>query len=105
LIAPATDGTTGSGAAGGTVDCGIGIIGLGGPRRRAAPPWGARGARGGDRHLDNLLVDQGTGELVPIDFGRSFGMATEVRPMGGGEWEWGGQWRRTGRRSIVGGHS
>lgn len=30
----------------------------------------------GDRHLDNLLIDKGNGELVGIDFNMSFGAAT-----------------------------
>lgn len=29
----------------------------------------------GDRHLDNLLLNHSTGEVIPIDFGYSFGTA------------------------------
>ena len=32
----------------------------------------------GDRHLDNLLLDQKTGAFVQIDFGICFGMGTSV---------------------------
>ena len=32
----------------------------------------------GDRHLQNLLFEDATGTLVPIDFGYSFGTATTV---------------------------
>ncbi|KAF9945922.1 hypothetical protein BGZ65_010234, partial [Modicella reniformis] len=32
----------------------------------------------GDRHLDNLLLDMSKGQLIPIDFGHSFGSATET---------------------------
>lgn len=32
----------------------------------------------GDRHLDNLLLDEGTGGIVQIDFGICFGMGTSV---------------------------
>lgn len=32
----------------------------------------------GDRHLDNLLLDQKTGGIVQIDFGICFGMGTSV---------------------------
>lgn len=33
----------------------------------------------GDRHPQNILVSVPTGALVPIDFGYSFGTATQVR--------------------------
>ena len=33
----------------------------------------------GDRHAQNILVEDATGSLVPIDFGYSFGAATTVR--------------------------
>jgi DNA-dependent protein kinase catalytic subunit len=32
----------------------------------------------GDRHLDNLLLDEKTGCIVQIDFGICFGMGTSV---------------------------
>eukprot|EP00756_Hemistasia_phaeocysticola_P002710 Hpha_TRINITY_DN11839_c0_g1::TRINITY_DN11839_c0_g1_i1::g.1770::m.1770/K06642/PRKDC; DNA-dependent protein kinase catalytic subunit len=32
----------------------------------------------GDRHSDNFLIDQSSGEVVPIDFGYAFGTATET---------------------------
>lgn len=32
----------------------------------------------GDRHLQNFLFKDSTGELIPIDFGYSFGTATQV---------------------------
>lgn len=32
----------------------------------------------GDRHLQNFLVRDTSGELIPIDFGYSFGTATQV---------------------------
>ena len=32
----------------------------------------------GDRHLDNLLVDTKTGQIVPIDFGICFGMSASL---------------------------
>jgi len=32
----------------------------------------------GDRHLQNLLLEDASGTLVPIDFGYSFGTATSV---------------------------
>ena len=32
----------------------------------------------GDRHLDNLLLDEATGGIVQIDFGVCFGMGTSV---------------------------
>lgn len=32
----------------------------------------------GDRHLGNLLVVEGSGAVVPIDFGYSFGTAVLV---------------------------
>ena len=32
----------------------------------------------GDRHCKNLLFEDATGTLVPIDFGYSFGSATSV---------------------------
>ena len=32
----------------------------------------------GDRHLDNLLLDEGTGGIVQIDFGAAFGLATSL---------------------------
>ncbi len=32
----------------------------------------------GDRHTQNLLIEEATGTLVPIDFGYSFGTATAV---------------------------
>lgn len=32
----------------------------------------------GDRHLQNFLVRDASGELIPIDFGYSFGTATQV---------------------------
>jgi len=35
----------------------------------------------GDRHLENLLLDTHTGELVPIDFGYSFGMGASHLPV------------------------
>jgi len=35
----------------------------------------------GDRHLDNLLLDTTTGQLVPIDFGLAFGMGASVLPV------------------------
>eukprot|EP00160_Parvularia_atlantis_P021198 Unigene9084_Nuclearia_a/m.27779 Unigene9084_Nuclearia_a/g.27779 ORF Unigene9084_Nuclearia_a/g.27779 Unigene9084_Nuclearia_a/m.27779 type:complete len:1010 (+) Unigene9084_Nuclearia_a:3301-6330(+) len=35
----------------------------------------------GDRHLENFLLDQTVGELVPIDFGHSFGSATQNLPV------------------------
>ncbi|KAJ3184182.1 hypothetical protein HDU87_005028 [Geranomyces variabilis] len=35
----------------------------------------------GDRHLENFLIDMGTGELVGIDFGHAFGSATTVLPI------------------------
>jgi hypothetical protein len=35
----------------------------------------------GDRHLDNFLIDQRTGQIIPIDFGASFGHATSILPV------------------------
>ncbi|KAJ3157367.1 hypothetical protein HDU89_002781 [Geranomyces variabilis] len=35
----------------------------------------------GDRHLENFLIDMGTGELVGIDFGHAFGSATTILPI------------------------
>ena len=35
----------------------------------------------GDRHLDNLLLDEKTGGIVQIDFGVCFGMGTSVLPV------------------------
>ena len=35
----------------------------------------------GDRHLDNILLDISTGELVHIDFGYAFGTATHALPI------------------------
>ncbi|KAI9317523.1 hypothetical protein BX666DRAFT_1857295, partial [Dichotomocladium elegans] len=35
----------------------------------------------GDRHLENFLVDQNSGQLIPIDFGHAFGSATELIPV------------------------
>ena len=35
----------------------------------------------GDRHLSNFLLDRRTGNVVGIDFGYSFGSATQV-PLG-----------------------
>eukprot|EP00798_Chlamydomonas_sp_ICE-L_P011150 gene11149-18769_t len=35
----------------------------------------------GDRHLQNILIDESTGELVPIDFGYSFGTGTAALPI------------------------
>ncbi|KAJ1639517.1 hypothetical protein T492DRAFT_935642 [Pavlovales sp. CCMP2436] len=35
----------------------------------------------GDRHLDNFLVRERTGELIPIDFGHAFGSATFSLPV------------------------
>ena len=35
----------------------------------------------GDRHLDNFLVDQRTGDIIPIDFGHAFGSATSSLPI------------------------
>jgi len=35
----------------------------------------------GDRHLDNFLIDTRSGQVVPIDFGMAFGMATSVLPV------------------------
>ena len=32
----------------------------------------------GDRHLDNYLLCQRTGEVVPIDFGYSFGIGAQI---------------------------
>lgn len=32
----------------------------------------------GDRHLSNLMIDTVTGGMVGIDFGHSFGSATQV---------------------------
>ena len=32
----------------------------------------------GDRHLSNFMVDLETGKMVGIDFGHSFGSATQV---------------------------
>ena len=32
----------------------------------------------GDRHLNNMLIDNGTGGVVGIDFGYAFGVATQV---------------------------
>lgn len=35
----------------------------------------------GDRHLQNFLLDVADGTLVPIDFGYSFGTATQLLPV------------------------
>ncbi|KAJ3150478.1 hypothetical protein HDU86_006651 [Geranomyces michiganensis] len=35
----------------------------------------------GDRHLENFLIDMGTGQLVGIDFGHAFGSATTILPI------------------------
>ena len=35
----------------------------------------------GDRHLDNFLMDKRSGEIIPIDFGTSFGFAHAVLPV------------------------
>ena len=35
----------------------------------------------GDRHLDNYLIDKRSGEIVPIDFGASFGLAHAALPV------------------------
>lgn len=35
----------------------------------------------GDRHLQNFLLDLKDGTLVPIDFGYSFGTATQFLPV------------------------
>lgn len=35
----------------------------------------------GDRHLDNILLDLSTGQLVHIDFGYAFGTATSALPI------------------------
>jgi DNA-dependent protein kinase catalytic subunit len=35
----------------------------------------------GDRHLDNFLVEQHSGCIVPIDFGATFGLATTSLPV------------------------
>ena len=35
----------------------------------------------GDRHLDNILLDSSSGELVHIDFGYAFGTATSALPI------------------------
>ncbi|GMH34457.1 hypothetical protein BSKO_02291 [Bryopsis sp. KO-2023] len=35
----------------------------------------------GDRHLQNFLVEETSGTLIPIDFGYSFGTATQVLPI------------------------
>ncbi|GAB1598867.1 DNA-dependent protein kinase catalytic subunit-like isoform X1, partial [Argonauta hians] len=35
----------------------------------------------GDRHLSNLMVHQGTGQMVGIDFGYAFGLATQYLPI------------------------
>lgn len=32
----------------------------------------------GDRHLSNLMVNNGTGQMIGIDFGHAFGSATQV---------------------------
>ena len=32
----------------------------------------------GDRHLDNFLVDQSSGHVIPIDFGHAFGSSIEL---------------------------
>jgi DNA-dependent protein kinase catalytic subunit len=35
----------------------------------------------GDRHLDNFLIDKRSGQIVPIDFGMAFGMASSILPV------------------------
>ncbi|KAI7908116.1 uncharacterized protein BX663DRAFT_493038 [Cokeromyces recurvatus] len=35
----------------------------------------------GDRHLDNFLLDEKSGRLIPIDFGYAFGAASELIPI------------------------
>ena len=35
----------------------------------------------GDRHLENVLLDVNTGSVVPIDFGRSFGIGVQKLPV------------------------
>jgi DNA-dependent protein kinase catalytic subunit len=32
----------------------------------------------GDRHLENFLVDQTTGAVIPIDFGMAFGQGASL---------------------------
>ena len=35
----------------------------------------------GDRHQDNFLIDETTGQIIPIDFGRAFGYGAEAQPV------------------------
>eukprot|EP00106_Octopus_bimaculoides_P010915 XP_014778357.1 PREDICTED: DNA-dependent protein kinase catalytic subunit-like [Octopus bimaculoides] len=35
----------------------------------------------GDRHLSNLMIHQGTGQMIGIDFGHAFGSATQYLPI------------------------